>query len=135
MHKKVLIFMAMLAIFTSCSAQSNSYTTVSITELPSILDTMKEGSYEVIDVRTAEEFAAGAIEGAINIDVLSDDFEENIKQLSGNKQYLVYCQSGRRSRLACEKMGNLLTDSLLNLDGGYLKWQKVNNQSNHKIEK
>jgi rhodanese-related sulfurtransferase len=128
--------MVILTTYASCSVQSNNYTTVSITELPAILDTMEAGSYRLVDVRTAEEFATGAIEGAINIDVLSDDFEDNIKQLSGNRQYLIYCQSGRRSSVACEKMDNLLTNSLINLDGGYSKWQQLNNNNqNNKIEK
>ena len=63
----------------------------------------------VIDVRTVGEFAAGHIEGAINVPV--EQIETGILSVKGLKkdsQILVYCRSGRRSAYAkgvLEKMG------------------------------
>src|SRR5262245_39363681 len=51
----------------------------------------------VIDVRTAEEFKAGHIAGATNIDFRASDFEKNIKALSRTNSYLVHCAAGGRS--------------------------------------
>lgn len=72
---------------------------------------------QVIDVRTAEEFATGHVDGAINIDVESADFGTAIAALDPAATYLVYCRSGRRSAIAASEM----TDSGLTvLDGGGL---------------
>ncbi|MCL1141598.1 rhodanese-like domain-containing protein [Shewanella gaetbuli] len=61
----------------------------------------------VIDVRTANEFAAGHIEGAINI-----PFEEivegvNALNLTKDSPIVLYCRSGRRSGIA----DNALTEA------------------------
>lgn len=69
----------------------------------------------VIDVRTAGEYAAGHVAQAINIDAEAMSFDANIAQLDPTETYLVYCQSGRRSAIAAQKM----TDAGLTvLDGG-----------------
>ncbi|MEY3278611.1 MAG: hypothetical protein RLZZ426_1097 [Actinomycetota bacterium] len=69
----------------------------------------------VVDVRTAGEFAAGHVAGSLNIDAEASSFDTNIAQLDPNETYLVYCQSGRRSAIAAQKM----TDAGLTvLDGG-----------------
>ena len=57
----------------------------------------------IIDVRTAEEFSAGHIDGAINLPV--DRIGEQIKDAKGLKPgstLLVYCRSGRRSAAAAQ---------------------------------
>lgn len=72
----------------------------------------------VIDVRTAEEYAAGHIEGAINIDYLSYDFLELLERLDRQHTYYVYCRSGRRSMRAATLMRNGGFQSVFHLDGG-----------------
>jgi rhodanese-related sulfurtransferase len=51
----------------------------------------------VIDVRTPEEFAAGHIKGAKNIDFTAGDFKAKISELDRGVTYLMHCQSGGRS--------------------------------------
>ncbi len=58
----------------------------------------------VIDVRTAAEFAAGHLDGAINIDVQSPDFDAAVGQLDPAGRYYVYCRSGNRSGQAIDRM-------------------------------
>jgi phage shock protein E len=59
----------------------------------------------IIDVRTAEEFAAGHLEGALNI-----PYEQigkgihSIKSVSKNSPILIYCRSGRRSAIAVKSL-------------------------------
>jgi phage shock protein E len=62
------------------------------------------GGVTVIDVRTAPEFAAGHVEGAMNIDVEGGAFSAGIAELDPSATYIVYCQSGRRSALAAAAM-------------------------------
>ena len=61
----------------------------------------------LIDVRSPEEFAEGHLEGAININVESPEFGSEIWQLDPDKEYLVYCRSGRRSEIALKQMESM----------------------------
>ncbi|MGK2316524.1 rhodanese-like domain-containing protein [Gordonia rhizosphera] len=54
----------------------------------------------VIDVRTPEEYAAGHLQGARNIDVSSPTFVEMISTLPTDDPYVVYCRTGNRSAQA-----------------------------------
>jgi rhodanese-related sulfurtransferase len=58
----------------------------------------------VIDVRTPEEYAAGHLEGAVNIDAEDPSFADRIAELPADGAYVVYCRSGRRSALAAAAM-------------------------------
>lgn len=58
----------------------------------------------IIDVRTPAEFAAGHLEGAVNINLQSPDFEQQIADLDSDGEYIVYCQSGNRSAQAVAAM-------------------------------
>ncbi|GAA0758599.1 rhodanese-like domain-containing protein [Psychroflexus lacisalsi] len=78
---------------------------------------------EIIDVRTPAEFNEGYIEGArlINIQDTST-FMEEIEQLQKDKDYYVYCRSGRRSEMACQIMEKTGIENAFNLEGGIIDW-------------
>lgn len=59
-----------------------------------------------IDVRTAGEYAAGHLEGAVNIDVSQPSFNAAVAGLDKSRPYFVYCHSGARSAAAVQKMKN-----------------------------
>lgn len=80
-----------------------------IEEITSTLDNVSDVNLKnkknvLLDVRTPEEFAAGHVPGAINIDVKNPNFEEEIQKLDTKKNYFIYCKSGVRAKLATEKM-------------------------------
>ena len=79
----------------------------------------------ILDVRTAEEFAAGHLLGAINIDFNTADYEAKIAALDKGKVYLVHCASGVRSARACQKLVSLGFPKLYNLPGGFRAWVKA----------
>lgn len=85
----------------------------------------KDKSNTVLDVRTAKEFAAGHIPGAINLDVNSPDFSRKVGDLSKDKVYLVHCAAGVRSARACEKMNSLGFEHLIDLAPGFRAWEKA----------
>lgn len=58
----------------------------------------------IIDVRTPEEFAAGHLDGAVNIDATAADFSERIAELDPKGAYTLYCRSGNRAARAAELM-------------------------------
>ncbi len=72
----------------------------------------------IIDVRTQEEFAAGHIEGAINIPY--EQIGQGIQSIKGLKKdspVLVYCRSGRRSGIAKSTLEQLGFKQILNGGG------------------
>ena len=56
----------------------------------------------LIDVRGPDEFARGAVEGAINVPL--DDLERHADGLRSKGKLLLYCRSGMRSQIGAEKL-------------------------------
>ena len=78
----------------------------------------------IVDVRTVDEVAEGAIPNAINIDVKEPQtFLEKVNKLDKSKSFYVYCQSGARSAEACAVL-NLMCEvpNAFSLDGGFSSW-------------
>lgn len=71
----------------------------------------------VIDVRTPDEFAAGHLQNAVNVDVESADFAERIAQFDKAGKYLIYCHSGRRAGIAVDDMKALGFTDITNIGG------------------
>jgi len=69
----------------------------------------------LVDVRTSDEYVAGHLDGAVNIDVQSADFDALVGQLPADGEYILYCASGNRSAAAVDRMRGLgfsdLTDA------------------------
>lgn len=61
----------------------------------------------IVDVRTPSEYAAGHLDGAINVDVQSATFDTDISALPLDGAYVVYCASGNRSAAAVARMSDL----------------------------
>jgi rhodanese-related sulfurtransferase len=83
----------------------------------------KDANLVVLDVRTAEEFAAGHIPGAVNIP--HDQLPNRLAEIAGakSKDVVVYCRSGRRSAIAQETLSSQGFKSVKHLDGDMLKWE------------
>ncbi len=74
----------------------------------------------LLDVRTPEEFNAGHIQSAINIDFQNQSFLSDIKNLDNSKTYFVYCRSGNRSGKAISIMKENGFKNIYELQGGIL---------------
>ncbi|MBS45429.1 MAG: sulfurtransferase [Nocardioides sp.] len=85
---------------------------------PDVVEERLAAGATAIDVRTPEEVAAGALPGAITIDVQSADFDARVAELDPEASYVVYCRSGNRSAAAIERMVDLGFTDLVN-GGGY----------------
>lgn len=85
---------------------------------PQELGQLVEKGWPVIDVRTAEEHAAGAIDGSINLPI--DSLRDNLTSLD-HGPVVVYCQVGQRGHTATALMQELGIVAR-NLDGGYQTW-------------
>lgn len=87
--------------------------------------TAPEKAIAVIDVRTPEEYAAGHIKGAQNVDIGSPDFQKNLAKLDRTKTYLVHCAAGGRSTRSLTVLGKLGFKSIIHLDGGLNAWKEA----------
>ena len=79
----------------------------------------------VLDVRTPEEFAAGHIEGAINVDFKDPGFKDTLGKLDTDKSYLIHCHSGGRSGSSKPIFSELGFKAIYHLDGGMLAWEEA----------
>ena len=86
-----------------------------------------QNEYVIVDVRTPEEFANGALPEAINISVTSLDFPFEINNLDKEKPVMIYCKAGSRSARAAVAMKALGFDTIYELDGGYTAWLAAKN--------
>lgn len=95
------------------------YENITAAEAKEIMDT--ETGYVILDVRTEEEFAEGHIEGAILIP--NDEIAEKAEGILTDKdqKILVYCRSGRRSKLAAEALLALGYTNVWEF-GGIIDW-------------
>ena len=85
------------------------------------LDAMlREGRALVIDVREADEFAAGHIPGAVNMP-LSDFRPSRLPQAEG-KTLVLNCLGGKRSGMALEKCGLAQAEVDTHLADGFGAW-------------
>lgn len=84
---------------------------------------LAEPDVQIIDVRTPEEFASGALPAAKNFNINSSDFEQNLESLDKSKPVLVYCLSGGRSGKAAEIMANKGFKEVYNMEGGMVRWR------------
>ncbi len=71
----------------------------------------------IIDVRTPEEFAAGHISGATNLDYEGGALVAGLAGLDKDAAYSVYCHSGRRSALAALAMREAGFSNVTDLGG------------------
>ena len=111
----IAILLGTTAVLAGCSSDSASVENVSADQF---LTASAEPGTVVVDVRTPAEFAAGHVDGAVNIDVESANFASEIAALPKDTTYAVYCRSGRRSTLATDQMAEAGFTSLVNLEGG-----------------
>lgn len=115
-----LIIMAMSATQISSCNSNDNITSVSAPEFDKEI---KANSVQLLDVRTPQEYAEGHIDGAFNINIQSDDFQQRAeKELSKDSTILVYCRSGRRSMEAAEMLTKL-GYKVVNLKGGIIEWK------------
>jgi NADPH-dependent 2,4-dienoyl-CoA reductase/sulfur reductase-like enzyme/rhodanese-related sulfurtransferase len=82
------------------------------------IDEFVERGFQLVDVRTASEYSAGKIPGAMSMPV--DEIRARIAELT-NKDVLVNCQVGQRGHTATMLLKELGFNAV-NLDGGYLTW-------------
>ena len=120
----IIMLLISLSLFglTACDGAketSSTYEQITPQEAKTIMDTEKE--YVIIDARTDEEFFEGHIEDAILIPEY-EIAERAEKELPDKEQLiLVYCRSGRRSKIASDELVKLGYSNVKEF-GGIIDW-------------
>jgi len=114
----ILIF-ALSFIYLMGCAQEPVARDVEAKEFQSLL-TGEEGI--VLDVRTPDEFAAGHLPKALNLNIHDVNFPTELKKLDHAKPVYVYCQAGGRSSRAMKMLHEEGFVQVYNLLGGYGAW-------------
>ncbi len=98
----LLISLSLFGIAACSNGGANSYEQITPEQAKTMMDTEKD--FYLIDARTAEEFAEGHIADAILIPEyeIADRAEKELPDKDA--LILVYCRSGRRSKIASEEL-------------------------------
>ena len=111
-----------ILLLAACSSGPSAITTV---DPRTFLTTASQPGVTVVDVRTPEEFAAGHLDGAVNMNVEGVDFGNQILKLEKTSTVAVYCHSGRRSAIAADQLAAAGFTSIVNLEGGIADLQSA----------
>ncbi len=112
---------ALLVVVAACGGGATAVVeSITPQEASDILDT--PGAV-LLDIRTPDEFVAGHIAGAENIDYYAADFAARLAALDPAGNYVIYCRSGNRTTAALEVFRDLGFTNVHAIDGGIVAWE------------
>ena len=136
MNKKIILTVTVIiltaAVLAGCIQKTNkeqteatqvnigTYYQITQDEAKRIMD--EESDYIIVDAREQSEYDEGHIKGAIVIPYT--EIEQKAEELLPNKTQLilVYCRSGRRSKIAAQSLANMGYKNVKEF-GGIIDWQ------------
>ena len=124
MKKLMILLLLAVMLLTACGQDKENdqgavYVNITAEEAKQIMDS--EEGYIILDVRTQDEYDQGHIPGAIVIS--HEEIKDKAEQVLTDKDQLilVYCRSGRRSKIAAEALVELGYTNIKEF-GGILDW-------------
>ena len=136
MNKKIILTVTVIiltaVVLAGCIQKTNkeqteatqvnigTYYQISQDEAKRIMD--EESDYIIVDAREQSEYDEGHIKGAIVIPYT--EIKQKAEELLPNKTQLilVYCRSGRRSKIAAQSLANMGYKNVKEF-GGIIDWQ------------
>lgn len=122
--KKLFILLLAAAIFAACGqtekiVKESVYMNITAEEAKVLMES--ETGYIILDVREQDEYDVGHIPGAILIPYTRIEEEASEKLTDKDQLILVYCRSGRRSKIAADALVELGYTNIREF-GGILDW-------------
>ena len=122
--KKLILLLLAVMFLTACgqteeTTQEAVYVNITAQEAKAIMDS--ESGYIILDVRTQEEYDSAHIPNAILIPDYEITARAEAELTDKNQLILVYCRSGRRSKLAAEALVELGYTNIREF-GGIIDW-------------
>lgn len=136
MNKKIIflsvVIITIASVFSGCTQKTDknqteatqvnigTYYQIPQDEAKRIMD--EESDYIIVDAREQSEYDEGHIKGAIVIPYT--EIEQKAEEMLPNKDQLilVYCRSGRRSKIAAQSLANMGYTNVKEF-GGIIDWQ------------
>lgn len=122
--KKLIFLLLGVMLLTACgqtteNVQEAVFVSITAKEAKEIMDT--EEGYLILDVRTQEEYDEGHVPGAVLIPNMEIENRAEEELPDKEQLILVYCRSGRRSKLAAQILTDLGYTNVKEF-GGILDW-------------
>jgi rhodanese-related sulfurtransferase len=122
--KKLMFLLLAVMLLTACNHVKENdrevtYMNITAEEAKQIMDS--EEGYIILDVRAQEEYDEGHIPGAILIPHTEIDAKAEEVLTDKDQLILVYCRSGRRSKIAAEALVELGYTNIKEF-GGIIDW-------------
>ncbi len=126
----IIMLIISLCLFGACGCNNekpkespteakNSYEQITPQQAKEIMDS--ETGYIIIDARTQEEFDDGHVEGAVLIPEYEISQRAEKELPDKDQLILVYCRSGRRSKIASQALVDLGYTNVKEF-GGIIDW-------------
>lgn len=122
--KPTFFFLFLFASLLACSSQTQNDNLRRVSQAEFKKALAENPNCQLVDVRTPSEYQNGKIANAQNIDFMAIDFDMKIQQLDKNKLTLIYCQAGGRSSKVLSKMRKFGFKNVLELEGGYGRYNR-----------
>ena len=122
--KKLIVVLLAAMLLAACGQDKENdreavYVNITAEEAKKIMDS--EEGYIILDVRTQEEYDQGHIPGAVLIPNTEIKTKAGQVLMDKDQLILVYCRSGRRSKIAAEALAELGYTNIKEF-GGILDW-------------
>ena len=122
--KKLVFLLLAVMMLTACGQDKENdqgavYVNITAEEAKQIMDSQK--GYIILDVREQDEYDAGHISGTILIPYTQIEEKAEEVLTDKNQLILVYCRSGRRSKIAAEALVELGYTNIKEF-GGIIDW-------------
>ena len=97
---------------------------INIEKAKSIIhDSKGKNDLVILDIRTVDEYNNGCIEDAVNINFYDSNFKKILEFMDKQKTYLIYCQSGIRSKKALSLMSEMGFRKIYHMNEGINGWK------------
>ena len=127
MRRRLLLMVSAVALVVAACGGATATGAVELVAPSSAADVIEEAptGLVVLDIRTPEEFTAGALPDAINLDFYEASFRDRLAELDKDVPYVMYCNSGNRSATAADMMRELGFAEVYEIDGGIQAWAQA----------
>src|SRR5690625_1847137 len=120
----VILVLALASFQVSCADKTKSQK-LQVVSTEVYKEIIKDTSLTLIDVRTPEEYADGALPGAVNIDYYDEEnFHEAYDAFDRKEPIYLYCRTGNRSIKTADKLIEMGFEEIYDMEGGYMQWTK-----------
>jgi phage shock protein E len=109
-----------LALLCNAAAASDLAPSLSPAELHA--RQQKGGPLQIVDVRTAEEYATGHVPGAVNIP--HTELAERLGEVEAEDEVVLYCMKGPRARIGEKILEQAGVSKIFHLEGGMTAWRE-----------